>query len=183
MKKNRNKKMIALTAAALVLSAGAAADKAMAYFTVYTEASGGQELNLGFTTTVPDETVSDWTKEITLTNTGENDSFVRVKALAGSRYGLEYTDASQGGWSAGADGYYYWQEVLAPGETTGVLQVKIDHSQAQDDFNVIVIQECTPVICDENGSPLSWDQIDWSRQADVVKQESLQTVTGGEDGQ
>ncbi len=105
MNNSRNKRMIALGAAAFLLTAGAAADRAMA--------SGGQELHLGFTTTIPSEEVSDWTKNITLSNTGEQSCYARVKVLAGSSYALNFTDHSGGNWSAGADGYYYWHDTAA----------------------------------------------------------------------
>ena len=180
MKKMRNKKMLGLAAAALVLTAGAATGKAMAYFTTYVTAQGGHELELGFTTTIPNEVVKDWTKDITLTNTGEKDCYVRVKTFAGTKYKLDYVDGSGGSWSAGPEGYYYWHGILAPGETTGSLLVKIDKLEATESFNVIVVQECTPVPYDEEGNALSWDQVDWSRIADVVKNESQETVKGEE---
>ena len=181
MNNSRNKRMIALGAAAFLLTAGAAADRAMAYFTTYVEASGGQELHLGFTTTIPSEEVSDWTKNITVSNTGEQSCYARVKVLAGSSYALNFTDHSGGNWSAGADGYYYWHEILPPGGSTGSILAKIENLGEQDEFNVIVIQECTPVPYQEDGTPVSWDQVDWSRKADIVKREDTQTVTGGED--
>lgn len=127
MNNSRNKRMIALGATAFLLTAGAAADRAMAYFTTYVEASGGQELHLGFTTTIPSEEVSDWTKNITLSNTGEQSCYARVKVLAGSSYALNFTDHSGGNWSAGADGYYYWHEILPPGGSTGSILAKIEN--------------------------------------------------------
>lgn len=183
MKKKRNQRTAALAAAALVLTAGVTANRALAYFTTYVTASGGHELELGFTTTIPNEEVSNWTKDITITNTGENPCYVRVKAFAGVQYGLEYDlTASDSRWSArGTDGYYYWHEILEPGETTGSLLVKIDRKDAKEEFNVIIVQECTPVPYDDNGVPAAWDQVDWTRTADVVKTETTETVKGGED--
>ena len=69
MKKHYNKKILSLAAAALVLTAGVSAGKAMAYFTTYAEASGSAVLNLGTTTTIPDEEVKDWVKHVTIENT------------------------------------------------------------------------------------------------------------------
>lgn len=34
---------------------------------------------------------------------------------------------------------------------------------------------------DENGVPAAWDQVDWTRTADVVKTETSETVNSGED--
>lgn len=177
MKRRRDQITAVLAAAALVLTAGAAADRAMAYFTTYAVASGGQELKLGFTTTIPDETVSDWKKNITIKNTGAEPCYVRVKVFAGSEYPLSQGSGTNSNWSKSeTDGYYYWADVLKPGDTTGRLVVAIDHAKAEDDFNVIVVQECMPVRYDENGSRLGWDQVKWDQAADVVKTE---TVSGG----
>lgn len=192
MNKKRNRRTLLLALAALLLSAGVAAGSAMAYFTTYVTAEGGHELSLGFTTTIPNEEVSDWTKTITLTNTGERDCYVRLKAFAGSAYTLTYEVNPAGGWSLGSDGYYYWHEILRPGETAGnaggggtpddPLVVRITRPQdADQSFNVIVVQECTPVPFDENGNPLAWNQVDWTRTADIVKTETQETVNGGED--
>ena len=107
MKKKLNKKTLCLTAAALTLTAGLSVGSAMAYFTTYVTAQGGQELSLGFTEVIPDEEVSDWTKHIKIENTGDYECYVRVKVFAGSQYqeGLVYSDES-GKWTPGDDGYY-----------------------------------------------------------------------------
>ena len=114
-----NKKSLCLAAAALTLTAGISAGTAMAYFTTYTEASGGITLNMGFSETIPKEDFSNWTKHVSVENTGDYDCYVRVKALAGSKYqdGLQYSD-SDGKWTPGEDGYYYYSDPIAPGEST-----------------------------------------------------------------
>ena len=85
MKKSLNKKTLGLAGAALVLTAGLSVGSAMAYFTTYTQVGGGVSLSLGTTSTIPEETVEDWTKHVTIQNTGDTDCFVRVRAFAGSR--------------------------------------------------------------------------------------------------
>lgn len=180
MRKRWNKKTMCLAAAALVLTSGVTAGRAMAYFTTYVTASGGYELNLGFTTTIPEEQVSNWTKDITITNTGESPCYVRVRAYAGERYGLEYDlSGSDSRWSSKTDGYYYWHDILEPGEATGSLLVKIDKKDAENDFNVIIVQECTPVPYQTDGTAVTWDQVDWTRTADVIKKETAETADGG----
>lgn len=185
MKRTWNKKKTGLAAAALVLTLGVTAGKATAYFTTYVTASGGYELQLGFTATIPDEKVSDWTKDITITNTGENPCYVRVRAFAGDRYGLScVTEATDSRWSAlgnEKNPYYYWHEILEPGASTGPLLIKIDKKDAAEDFNVVIVQECTPVPYDENGNPETWENVNWSRTADVVKTETAWSTKGGED--
>ena len=94
-----NKKSLCLAAAALTLTAGISAGTAMAYFTTYTEAFGGVTLNMGFSETIPKEDFSNWTKHVSVENTGDYDCYVRVKALAGSKYqdGLQYSDSDRTG--------------------------------------------------------------------------------------
>ena len=57
MRRKWNKKPVVLAAAALVLTASAFADDAMAYFTTYSSATGSVTMDLGFTETVPEEKV------------------------------------------------------------------------------------------------------------------------------
>lgn len=139
-----NKKSLCLAAAALTLTAGISAGTAMAYFTTYTEASGGVTLNMGFSETIPKEDFSNWTKHVSVENTGDYDCYIRVKALAGSKYqdGLQYSD-SDGKWTPGEDGYYYYSDPIAPGESTSVLDIRIDSKESDASFNVVVVQEST----------------------------------------
>ena len=180
MKNKWNRRAAVLVAAALILTAGTTVGKAIAYFTTYVAAQGGKELELGFTTTEPMEEIKNGAKEIIIKNTGENDCYVRVKAFAGNQYTLTFAQGeSDSRWTAGADGYYYWTEILPAGENgiTGTLKIKIDCGDATaDSFNVIVVQECTPVPYGEDGKALSWDKVDWNREADVVKTETSATV-------
>lgn len=159
-----NKKSLCLAAAALTLTAGISAGTAMAYFTTYTEASGGVTLNMGFSETIPKEDFSNWTKHVSVENTGDYDCYVRVKALAGSKYqdGLQYSD-SDGKWTPGEDGYYYYSDLIAPGESTSVLDIQIDSKESDASFNVVVVQESTKVLYNENNEPYA----DWTQIADT----------------
>lgn len=160
MKKSLNKKTLGLAGAALFLTAGLSVGSAMAYFTTYTQVSGGVSLSLGTTTTTPEETVDqNWTKHVTIENTGDTPCFVRVRAFAGSKYqdSLVYSGEN---WSLAADGYYYYSQILSPGKTSGELLIAIDNMDSDQSFNVIVVQESAPVIYDENGNPTGdWDNI------------------------
>lgn len=159
-----NKKSLCLAAVALTLTAGISAGTAMAYFTTYTEASGGVTLNMGFSETIPKEDFSNWTKHVSVENTGDYDCYVRVKALAGSKYqdGLQYSD-SDGKWTPGEDGYYYYSDPIAPGESTSVLDIRIDSKESDASFNVVVVQESTKVLYNENNEPYE----DWTKIADT----------------
>jgi len=169
MKKNTCK-TICLAAAALTLTAGIAVGSAMAYFTTYVTAKGGYTVDLGLTKTEIKEEVEYGKKEIILTNTGHHDCYVRLKALTGDRYkdSLLYSEPEAlGKWTPGADGYYYYSDIVAPEASTTELDVSFAFPEGEEpaDFNVIIIQECTLVLFDEFGNPYA----DWSVTADVTQ--------------
>ena len=169
MKRRLGKKTVFLTAAALTMTLGLSVGTAMAYFTTYTEAAGGVELELGFTETIPHEEVTDWTKHIRIENTGNYDCYVRVRAFAGSAYTLQYSGEN---WAPGTDGYYYYDEIVPAGGSTGTLDIMIEGAVDGQSFNVVVVQECTPVQYDEDGSPYA----DWNVIADSSEESYGQEV-------
>mgnify|MGYP000165704535 FL=1 len=159
MKKKFNKKSLCLAAAALALTAGLSVDSAMAYFTTYTTAAGDVTISLGSTVTIPEEKVSDWTKHIVIKNTGDYECYVRVKVFAGEKYqdGLHYQKGDK--WTGGENrDYCYYSDIVPAGGETEELQVKIDSKDSEEEFNVIVVQECTPVLYDNEGKPYA----DWN---------------------
>lgn len=169
MKKN-TLKTICLAAVVLTLTAGITVGSAMAYFTTYVTAKGGYTVELAFTKMEITEEVEYGKKEIILTNTGQHDCYVRLKALTGDRYkdSLLYSEPGETTkWTPGADGYYYYSDIVAPEGTTTKLNVSFAFPEGEEpvDFNVIIIQECTPVLFDENGNPYA----DWSVIADVTQ--------------
>lgn len=155
-----SKKSLCLAGAALVLAASLTVGKAAAYFTTYATATGGMEVDLGFTRIVPDEEVYDWTKHIKIDNTGDYPCYVRAKVFAGEKFQAGLVISGEG-WTLGEDGYYYYKDIIpAGGSTADELLVKIDNMDSKEDFNVVVIQECAPVLYDENGNPYAdWDMI------------------------
>ena len=175
MTKRISKKKICLTAAAVALLASLSVGTAMAYFTTYATAEGGVEIDLGFTETEINEEVVSGQKEIKLENTGDYDCYVRLKALTGDAYkdSLVYSEPSgEGKWTPGPDGYYYYSDIVEPDGLTGQINVAFKLPEATletipADFNVIIIQENTPVLYKEDGTPYA----DWSKVADVNKTE------------
>lgn len=164
MKKSINKKAsIAMAAAALCMVAGLSIGGTSAYFTTYVSAGGSQTVSLGAQTKIQEE-VSDMTKHISVKNTSQmEDCFVRVKLFYGNGLTVTCTDRSESGglWNySEADGYWYYAQPLAAGASTEILDAKIEVPDGFDraEFNVVVIQECTPVIYDDNNRPSA----DWS---------------------
>ena len=172
MKMNKSKKTFGLAVLTLALALTVSVGGAMAYFTTYTEASGGVVLEFGYPNTGIEEHVVDGKKEITLLNTGDYDCYVRLKALTGDAYkdSLTYSEPDGAGkWTPGADGYYYYSEIISAGESTSQINVGFSFKVEEEgqeppaDFNVIIIQESTQVLYDEDGNPYA----DWDRLADV----------------
>lgn len=167
-----HKKPLIMAAATLALTGTLAVGSAMAYFTTYSTAGGGVKMNMGFTETVPKEEVDENGKHITIENTGNYDCFVRVKAFAPKELTLTY-NAPGGGWTAGDEGYWYYDKVLPAGKKTETeLNIKYTFPSRDDkpeEFNIVVIQECTPVLYDEDGNPYA----NWNH---VIKDDSTQTT-------
>lgn len=95
---------------------------------------------------------------------------VRVTAFAPVSLGYK----ADKNWSKGADDYWwYYSDILPAGQTTNPeLVISYEFPSVDDkpeEFNVIVIQECTPVLYDEDGNPYA----DWNH---VIKDDSTQTT-------
>ncbi len=151
-------RLIAMSAAALGMTAALTVESSMAYFTTYVSAGGSNVVTLGSNTAL-DEDVSNMTKHITVVNPSENDCFVRVKVYSGSEIPIEVRGDAN--WRRGDDDYWYYGPVLAAGASTTVLDAAIDAAGFdKDNFNVVVIQECTPVVYDDAGNETAnWDMV------------------------
>lgn len=168
MKKFWKHKTIWLTAAAVILAGGMYIQSAMAYFTTYVTARGSKPIQLGTTTEVREE-VEDMTKHIVIANTGESDCWVRVKVFAGSQFTIQYSGAAADDgsqyWTQNQDGYWYYKDIVRTGEETEVLLAKIEMPKDyKDSFDVVVVQECTPVLYLGDGSAAAPD---WEREIDT----------------
>lgn len=152
-------KLAGMTAAALGMTAALTLEGASAYFTTYVSAGGSQVVRLGSSTEIHED-VSQMTKHISIENaSAENDCFVRVKVFYGGDLEVVYSD-TENNWYEGEAGYWYYRPILPAAKTTTGLDVKINVPEGydRDSFNVVVIQECTPVVFDETGNPTA----DWS---------------------
>lgn len=163
-----------LTSLGLCVALAIPVGSAWAYFTSYASTYGSQELHLSAETQITEEFDS-WTKHVSIQNSADSvPVFVRVKALSGSTYQLQYT--GEDNWTPGpdAEGFYYYNLPVEPGEATSVLDIKISGipltPQEGDQFNVVVIYETTPVLYRADGTPYA----DWSKKLDTGR------VEGGE---
>lgn len=169
MKLKMNKKNICLTAVALLAVISLSVGSAMAYFSTYIISKGSKEMVLDFSETEINEKVEPGMKKITVKNIGETECFVRIRVVAGTehadKWAVDLENSSN--WKLGNDGYYYYfdgnrEKVLAPEEITSELKIAIKNFK--EEFNVVVIQENTPALYDENGAAYS----DWDRSELVV---------------
>ncbi len=157
---------VCLAALAIAMVLGAGIGSAWAYFTTYAEARGGNTIRLGSWTELHEE-FSGWTKRVTVSSDAQSQPvYVRMRAYAGSEYELVYEDVS-GKWTAGADGWYYYDDILVGGGATTELRVHIgnipEDAEEGDDFNVVVVYESTEVCYDESGNPYA----DWNAKLDT----------------
>lgn len=160
------KRNICLAALAAVLILAGSAGSAWAYFTTYVEAQGTQTIALGDETTIEEPEPVDWTKHVVITS--DEDSrpvYVRARAFSGSQYPLNFSGSAK--WTPGADGYYYYSDILNAGESTEELLIKIngipEEIRESMELNVAVIYETTPVLYDEGGNPYA----DWNGDVTV----------------
>ena len=167
------KKKFYLAAAALALVATIGIGSAMAYFTTYVLADGGVEVSMGSTVTIPQEKVENGQKIIQVKNEGDYECWVRIKVFAGSEHEFLYADES-GKWTPGADGYYYYSDIVPVDGLTDELKVTITDllgtdadSETDEAFNVIVVQESTPVRYDADGNAYA----DWENGAEILNEE------------
>ena len=150
--------LLAVLAAAMVLSIGIGS--AFAYFTFSAEAEGAVPIKVNTYTTIEEPDVIDWVKQVVIGNDEDSEPvFVRAKAFAGSEYSLIYDGE---GWTEGEGGWYYYNEALPAGAKANVFLVGIgnipkDAVEGQS-FNVAVVYESTPVQYRADGTAYAdWD--------------------------
>lgn len=191
MKNRINKKILWLSAFALVLVGSISIKSAMAYFTTYVTAKGGYELSFDTTTTIGEEEVVNRVKQVQVQNTGANPCYVRVKYFVGTEL-FHLVPTQTDGWVEGEDGYWYYTRVLQPkgakdsGDLTSKLGMQIAaKNNAKDmfsvdgtysyayDFDVVVVQEMVPVQADEDGNQLEPTSpgVDWTMAITDVNRE------------
>lgn len=158
---------------------------ASAYFTTYVSAGGSQVVNMGAQTEIHED-VSRMTKHVSVTNVSQlNDCYVRVKVFYAGDFEISYTDTSEAGnlWTySEEDGYWYYGPILEKGASTEIFDIGIGNLPEdfdKDSFNIVVIQECTPVIYDDAGNPTA----DWDTVFDEYEEIQRDTPTESDQGE
>ncbi|MEE1217147.1 MAG: hypothetical protein U0K78_06510 [Agathobacter sp.] len=166
---NKKHRVLASVVLASVIIVGCISVKpTLAYFTTYASAKGGVSIDIGPKTRVK-EKFKDWEKIVQIENTGKVDCFVRCKVIAASQFTIT---ASGDNWSLSDDGYWYYSKVVPVGEMTEPITAYIKVSEkVKTNFNVVVVQECTPVTYDENGNPCVAPDAKWDAEAQYDDEE------------
>lgn len=158
-----NKKVISLVACALVLIVGLSVKPAMAYFTASVSANGKVAVVIDDTHANITESGEGQTKVISVANTEQTPCYVRVAVIMPESISATYVGEE---WRLNEDGYYYYNNILQPGESATELTLSIDTTNALADakltyagFNVIVIPESAKVLYDTEGNAYAgWNQ-------------------------
>ncbi len=176
MTKMNKKKTISLALVALVLIATLNIGNALAYFTDFTLAKGNKELELGFAETELIEKIEPGKKVIQIKNTGSTEEYdypamVRLKAFAGNKIIFTFTPENTQDWNYNTnDGYWYYNHILKVGDITTPITITFNQPSDVDSYNVIVVQECTPVLYDNDGNEYAeWDATMMDSPEDTTK--------------
>ena len=136
----KKKSILIVLAVLLVFIATAPIQESFAYFTAHDKASGEAVVDLTWSTELKEE-IKDNEKHINILNTGNTPVIVRVRVFA-----AEYAKTTAGsGWSSNADGWWYYSEILQPGNSTSELLVSIVGDPGYD-FEIVVVHESSRVV-------------------------------------
>ena len=167
-----NKRKLVLTFLVFALIICSSIQPAIAYFTTFTYAKGGHPIYLRDTTKI-EEQFSQQTKHVKISSDTKSEPvWVRVKVFYAYQ-GIEKITITgvdnPSKWQKGdtdENGYVYYNytDPLPGGGTTEELTVKIETKkelkpEKNDQYDVIVVYESTPVRYAENGSilPVDWN--------------------------
>ena len=120
----------------------------LAYFSDHTGAVGGASIELGAQTVIHESTGEN-SKSVWIENTGDTKAVVRVAIYGPS--GMTITPEEENAdWVKNGD-FYYYKNVLAPGETTkeGTLKAEVTlpgDGDLGDEYQIVVVQECAQAI-------------------------------------
>lgn len=161
--KRRN---LILAVAAVCLLLCASVKTAMAYFSVSVRSEGHTEVKFSEHSEITEEFDS-WTKQLTVTNEGDDNGQVYVRARGFAPEGMTLTYFGDN-WTDGGDEYWYYSGYIGNNDSTTVLNVQINDvpadAKAGDSFNVVVVYETTPVQYDFDGNIIPTVEADWNTE-------------------
>lgn len=160
MKTVKNRSILLVIALALVLSL--TVGLTLAYFSDHTEAKGGSKLALGGKSEIHEEVDND-KKVVTIENTGETNLVVKVMIVGPAQMTV---DAGDGWVQFDGDDFYYYNKILAPGESTTSITANTGDYPAGTDlgdaYQIVVVHESAQPVYDSNNKvkkPDGWDNI------------------------
>ena len=187
MKKQMTRKTM-LAVLGIVLCLSASVGGAMAYFTDYEDGRGSAVLNLGGETEI-EEGSDGFDKHLVIQNTGETNMIVRA-AIFGNE-GEKYMTVTAGdGWIQSVDGFYYYNKVLEPTDTTTAIDAVLKAEWKGDsehpaikpdlkDMEITVVHESAQAIIDMDTQNLMVPSEQWD--AAIVAQIALPAHPQGEE--
>ena len=135
-----------LAATAMILAVGVSVGGAMAYFTDSASSTGGRKIGLEPEGKIV-EKVDDNKKTISVENTGDTAIYVRVAII-----GKSVAVVPETGWTDGGDGYYYYADALAAGESTNKIVATVALTEDADQDVVVAQESCPAIFAGEDGS-------------------------------
>lgn len=154
----KKKSILIVLALLLVFIATTPIKESFAYFTAHDAATGTAIVDLTWSTKI-EEKIKDNEKHITVTNTGETPVIARVRVFA-----AEYAKTTAGsGWISNNDGWWYYNSILEPGQSTSELLISIVGDPGYD-FEIVVVHESSRAVY-KNGStttlapPSGWSYV------------------------
>ena len=113
--------------------------------------------------------------------------------LDGQSFGTFSPTIDGEGWTRGDGGYYYYDEILYPGQRTTELRVSVNGDEVTDgegnplriSFRTPIVYDFTPVLQDENGNPYadwSWDPMNpqnWTEGFSSILRPMAEAKGGG----
>lgn len=146
MKTMIKNKILIVIASVLVLSLSVGF--ASAYFSDHEAAQGAATIQLGGQTEI-EEGWKDGIKHVSIKNIGETEVIVRVAIYGPNSEDAKLSVTATGNWVDGGDGYYYYKEILQPGDPGDAtplddLTAKVvfkEGADLGDNFDIVVMQE------------------------------------------
>ena len=165
MKASSKKKFsyLLLVALAAVLLLSSVSGICYAYFTTYVTAHSSRTVELETEITVREE-LQGLEKTVFISNTGEYDCWVRVRAITPPGY--QYTYSNDGNWEQIGDYWYYKAQLPVGAVTSSPFKVGVHDLPGVGggqpaEFNVAIIAECIPCA----GVDEVWSAAAWNLQA------------------